>query len=122
ESIANDPSYRRAPGPHRRVRARDAEFGPVPRRDMRDTRGHRQLGRAVRVEVTVLEAALAAVERLVGVAPGIVGRVRSPVGSGHRDPGGQRTPATIDDLHAQSAHGPVVAAPGGENPLPPSPR
>ena len=94
----------------------------MPDRHLHGTRRHRQLGGAGGLEVAVFEGALTAVERLVGVAPSIVGRVRSPVGAGHRDPGGQRTPATVDHLHAQPPHGPVVAAPGGEDPLPPSPR
>src|SRR6266700_3076007 len=121
-AIEDDAPHRRAASPYRRLGPPDAEFGPVPHRDVRRPRGHRQLGRAGRVEVAVLEAALASVEGFIGMTPGIVRGIRPPVGPRDRDARRERTPGVIDHLQAQPPNRPVVAAPGGEDPLPLSPR
>ena len=85
DPIEHDPSQRRSPGPHRRVGTGDAEFGPVPHRDVHRARRQGQLGGAGRVEVAVLEGVLAAVERFIRVTPGIVGRIGPPVVPRDRD-------------------------------------
>ena len=67
------------------------------------TGGKIEVRRAVRVKIGRFEAALLAVEGLIGVAPGIAGRPSAAVGSRHADPCAAGSPPGIGDREAKAA-------------------
>ncbi len=103
-------------GPSRRdhhVRSRHAVFRSVPHFHPHRPGRCRHLGRTGGVEVPVFERAVGpvlAIERLIGMPPGVVRCIGPPVRAGHRNPRGERAARCVHDDEAQTAHGTLVAS------------
>ena len=110
EPLERDPMDHATSRGYGHIRARHPKLRPVPHLDVDLPGGHRQLRGSGRVEVPVLKGALAAIERLVRVAPGVVRCIGPPVRRGDRNPRRCPTPVPIDHLHPERAHRPAVAS------------
>ena len=89
---------------HVHVGTKDVILRSTPHLDVYSSAWYRELGRAVRVEVRILELPLSAVKGLVGMPPGVVGRIASAFGRGHGDPRRQRPTRAVHDVQPQGAH------------------
>src|SRR5206468_6301608 len=89
----------------------DTILRTAPHLDVHPPHGHRERGRAVRMEVRVLELSLGAVECLIGMSPCVVRRIATAVRARHRDPGGDSAPRLVYNLEPQRSHGPAINAP-----------